>query len=229
MYQKRKELNRENNTLDKQIFAENQGVFTDMICYLRGSSLSAYDQERVRRDLTEMVLDAQERGDTLSDVIGGDYKAFCDEIIASLPHKSAGRRAAEYGGIVCLAAAVLGSIKILLSPSFLTWLPDFLTGRAAAPPYLLFSLGDALLCAAILTASVLVVEQIVRNAFDAEKDKDVKAVCTALGLAVGASLCLSLLWLGEIVLLRVPLPAACAAVAALYLLYRLLDAAGNRP
>ena len=42
-------------------------------------------------------------------------------------------------------------------------------------------------------------------------------------------LCLSLLWLGEIVLLRVPLPAACAAVAALYLLYRLLDAAGNRP
>ena len=43
MYQKRKELNRENNTLDKQIFAENQGVFTDMICYLRGSSLSAYD------------------------------------------------------------------------------------------------------------------------------------------------------------------------------------------
>ena len=143
MYQKRKELNRENNTLDKQIFAENQGVFTDMICYLRGSSLSAYDQERVRRDLTEMVLDAQERGDTLSDVIGGDYKAFCDEIIASLPHKSAGRRAAEYGGIVCLAAAVLGSIKILLSPSFLTWLPDFLTGRAAAPPYLAFSLGDA--------------------------------------------------------------------------------------
>ena len=190
MYQKRKELNRENNTLDKQIFAENQGVFTDMICYLRGSSLSAYDQERVRRDLTEMVLDAQERGDTLSDVIGGDYKAFCDEIIASLPHKSAGRRAAEYGGIVCLAAAVLGSIKILLSPSFLTWLPDFLTGRAAAPPYLAFSLGDALLCAAILTASVLVVEQIVRNAFDAEKDKGVKAVCTALGLAVGASLCL---------------------------------------
>ena len=86
-----------------------------------------------------------------------------------------------------------------------------------------------MLCAAILTASVLVVEQIVRNAFDAEKDKDVKAVCTALGLAVGASLCLSLLWLGEIVLLRVPLPAACAAVAALYLLYRLLDAAGNRP
>ena len=219
MYQKRKELNRENNTLDKQIFAENQGVFTDMICYLRGSSLSAYDQERVRRDLTEMVLDAQERGDTLSDVIGGDYKAFCDEIIASLPHKSAGRRAAEYGGIVCLAAAVLGSIKILLSPSFLTWLPDFLTGRAAAPPYLLFSLGDALLCAAILTASVLVVEQIVRNAFDAEKDKDVKAVCTALGLAVGASLCLSLLWLGEIVLLRVPLPAACAAVAALTLFF----------
>ena len=47
MHQKRKELNRENNALDKKICAENQGVFTDMICYLRGSSLSAYDQERV--------------------------------------------------------------------------------------------------------------------------------------------------------------------------------------
>ena len=176
-----------------------------------------------------MVLDAQERGDTLSDVIGGDYKAFYDEIIASLPHKSAGRRAAEYGGIVCLAAAVLGSIKILLSPSFLTWLPDFLTGRAAAPPYLLFSLGDALLCAAILTASVLVVEQIVRNAFDAEKDKDVKSCLYRSGAGSGCKPVPVAAVAGEIVLLRVPLPAACAAVAALYLLYRLLDAAGNRP
>lgn len=229
MHQKRKELNRENNALDKKICAENQGVFTDMICYLRGSSLSAYDQERVRRDLTEMVLDAQERGDALSDVIGGDYRAFCDEIIASLPHKSFGRRAAEYGGVVCLAAAVLGVIKILLSPSFLMWLKDFLTGRPAALPRLAFSLGDVLLCVAIVIASVLIVELIVRNTFDAEKDRGVKAACAVLVLAVGASLCLSLLWLGEVVLLRVPLLWACAAVVVLYLTYRLLDAMAGRP
>ena len=55
------------------------------------------------------------------------------------------------------------------------------------------------------------------------------AAAAVLVLAVGASLCLSLLWLGEVVLLRVPLLWACAAVVVLYLTYRLLDAMAGRP
>ena len=86
-----------------------------------------------------------------------------------------------------------------------------------------------LLCVAIVIASVLIVELIVRNTFDAEKDRGVKAACAVLVLVVGASLCLSLLWLGEVVLLRVPLLWACAAVVVLYLTYRLLDAMAGRP
>ena len=49
-------LNKENNILDSKIKEENQATFTDMICYLRSSNLSAYNIEVVRNDLTEMIL-----------------------------------------------------------------------------------------------------------------------------------------------------------------------------
>lgn len=63
MNRKTKELNRSNNALDQQISPENREAFTDMICYLRGAKISAYHQELVRYDLTEMVLSAQQRGE----------------------------------------------------------------------------------------------------------------------------------------------------------------------
>ena len=61
MNRKTKELNRSNNALDQQISPENREAFTDMICYLRGAKISAYHQELVRYDLTEML-----RGQNLS-------------------------------------------------------------------------------------------------------------------------------------------------------------------
>lgn len=64
MNSKTKKLNKQNNILDRQISKENQSIFTDMICYLRGSNISEYDIEVVRQDLTEMVLSAQKRGES---------------------------------------------------------------------------------------------------------------------------------------------------------------------
>ena len=63
MNKKARKLNKENNRLDELIKEENQEIFTNMICYLRGSDLSDYNIEVVRNDLTEMVLSAQERGE----------------------------------------------------------------------------------------------------------------------------------------------------------------------
>lgn len=64
MNSKTKKLNKQNNILDRQISKKNQSIFTDMICYLRGSNISEYDIEVVRQDLTEMVLSAQKRGES---------------------------------------------------------------------------------------------------------------------------------------------------------------------
>lgn len=44
-----------------------------MICYIRCADISDYNQELVRRDLIEMVLSAQKRGESLNNLIGGDF------------------------------------------------------------------------------------------------------------------------------------------------------------
>ena len=88
MNKKARKLNKENNRLDELIKEENQEIFTNMICYLRGSDLSDYNIEVVRNDLTEMVLSAQERGEGINQVVGNDYKEFCDSIIETFPGKT---------------------------------------------------------------------------------------------------------------------------------------------
>ncbi len=89
MSNKLEKLRKLNNNLDKKINKENQPMFTDVICYIRSGNISAFNQEMVRRDLSEMVLSAQNRGENITDVIGGDFKEFCDEVIANLPPKTA--------------------------------------------------------------------------------------------------------------------------------------------
>ena len=58
MIGKSKALLKQNNQREKELTKENNQVLTDMVVYLRGSDLSDYNQELVREDLIEMVLDA---------------------------------------------------------------------------------------------------------------------------------------------------------------------------
>ncbi|MFV0364855.1 MAG: hypothetical protein ACK5LL_17455 [Suipraeoptans sp.] len=88
MGNKLNELRRINNELDGEIYKENQPIFTDMICYIRSANISELSQEMVRRDLSEMVLSAQSRGEKIDDVIGGDFKEFCDDVISNLPSRT---------------------------------------------------------------------------------------------------------------------------------------------
>ena len=58
---------------------------TDVVVYLRGQDLSRLAQEEIRRDILEMVLAGEARGQTMQQVIGLDYRTFCDEIVAAVP------------------------------------------------------------------------------------------------------------------------------------------------
>lgn len=88
MSKRTKLLRKENNELEKQIKADNDQILTDMVVYIRSANISSYDQERVRRDLWQMLLDGERRGMTPEEVIGDDYKAFCDAVISEIPHLS---------------------------------------------------------------------------------------------------------------------------------------------
>ena len=52
-----KQLLEENNRREKELSPDNQKVLTDIVAYLRGSSTPILQQEQVRRDITEMLLE----------------------------------------------------------------------------------------------------------------------------------------------------------------------------
>ena len=105
------QLREENNRREKSLGAESNAVLTDIVVYLRTSRLGGYDQELVRRDIAQMLLEGEKRGQTAREVIGGDYKKFCDDIISEFPQQAVSVRALSALRTFFLCAAVLLTIK----------------------------------------------------------------------------------------------------------------------
>lgn len=125
-----KQLLEENNLREKQLSPENQKVLTDIVVYLRGSSSPTERQEQVRRDILDMLLEGEKRGQSAQEVIGEDYQTFCDQILAELPRRSAGQRTVYALSVVSLSGAVLMAIWLvfslltaLIQGGFTLWLP----------------------------------------------------------------------------------------------------------
>lgn len=60
-------------------------IFKKITAYIRTAPINAYQQESLRRDILQMLLDAEAHGQTAEAVIGADYRAFCDSVIAEVP------------------------------------------------------------------------------------------------------------------------------------------------
>ena len=82
MRKKTKLLLEENNQAEAALNEQGKKLLTDIVVYLRGSRITTWEQEQVRRDITQMLLDAQARGEQAEAVIGPDPKEFCDSILA---------------------------------------------------------------------------------------------------------------------------------------------------
>lgn len=113
MIGKSKALLKQNNQREKELTKENNQVLTDMVVYLRGSDLSDYNQELVRADLIEMVLDAQVRGDDIEKVFGENYQSICDEIIRAFPKRTTSQKVLSGIGNVLTCISVLTWILAL--------------------------------------------------------------------------------------------------------------------
>lgn len=113
MKKKCRELLKSNNKREKEIYKNNEKIYTDMIVYLRGSDMTEYNQELVREDLIQMIIDGQNRGDDIQKVIGENYKEVCDEIIETMPKKTTFEKVI---GIVEMSTSsiwILGMIYII--------------------------------------------------------------------------------------------------------------------
>lgn len=77
-------VNENISTSDNQetvLTKENQNIIRKMERYINTFPLETYDIEQIKRDLTGMALEAQERGESFISVLGKKPRAFCDDFI----------------------------------------------------------------------------------------------------------------------------------------------------
>ena len=89
MTQDEKALKKRNNRRDAQLCRANKEYMTKIICYLRDEDVPDRQVEDIRQDITDMLLDAQERGEKAETVLGEDYRTFCGEILESIRDREA--------------------------------------------------------------------------------------------------------------------------------------------
>lgn len=214
MNKKTKRLLENNNCREKALSQESQAVMTDLVVYLRGQNISMYHQEEVRWDIQEMVLEAENRGETIAQVIGEDYQTFCDEIVAALPPRTWKERVLDALETLMPAVAILAALWVGFS---------LLTAaiQGASLLRLSLSLGQGLTYAVILFAAWALVTYVCRTSFRRGNETREKVV---LGLAAAGVVVLVLLenlltWPA----VTVPLPGAALMVAVPLLLYFFLS------
>ena len=110
-----KSILKKNNSREEAISDENQEIYTNMVVYLRGSDLTEYNQEVVREDLIELILDGQERGDDIQKVMGSNYKEICDDIIDAMPKMSAKEKIIDLVGTSLNMLWILGAINLIIN------------------------------------------------------------------------------------------------------------------
>lgn len=101
MNKQTKQLMKENNDLSFHLKAADNKILTDMVVYIRGADISGYQQELVRRDITQMILDGEQRGDTMEDIIGSDYKIFCDNVLRGSTSHPCGKSCLLFRNVMC--------------------------------------------------------------------------------------------------------------------------------
>ena len=163
-----KELLKKNNSADKAVFHENQEIYTNMIVYLRGSDLAVYNQEVVRGDIIDLIIDGQQRGDDIQKVMGGRYKEICDEIVDAMPLKTKKDKAMEFIDMSLNVLWVLGLIAIIND------LITSLTSEATGFNFIL-TVGDIISLISIVVIANAIVWHITKTTFKKKKDKKIVA------------------------------------------------------
>lgn len=204
-------LRDENNELEKQLDDKTNDILTDIVVYIRSANISDIDQENVRRDITQMLIDARGRGESADDVIGGDYKAFCDAIIAEIPKMSTKKRVMTAIRDTLPALGVLIGIWAVFSV-----IEQIINGATwyVTP----VSVTDILGGAAMLILATLIVVYITKNSFNA---KPAALVCLIL-LITAVVLCAALL-LPSRIIFSPNIAADAALIIVIFAAHKIID------
>lgn len=203
-----KALLKENNELENKLGKEENDILTDIVVYIRGSKISEYDQEVVRRDITNMLIEGQERGQAVRDVIGDDYKAFCDAVIAEMPEMTAKERVLN---AVQIALMCFGIILLI-------WFVFSLVRGSFREVYI--TLGDIVSGVVIILSAIGIVMAITKDVFNDEKLSGWKLFLVYF--VISATCILPSIFIRTIVL-TVPSVAVLIIIALSFVGYKLID------
>lgn len=112
-------LRKENQVREKQLFAENRRIVEKSVTYLYQKKADDYAVECVRGDLIDMLLDGERRGMAGSQVIGGDYRGVCDEILRSVPKLTEDKRWRKNAGSYFVLLPLLGLFDMITKLFFI--------------------------------------------------------------------------------------------------------------
>ncbi|MBS5111583.1 MAG: hypothetical protein KHZ15_02720 [Coprobacillus cateniformis] len=212
-----------NNNLDEKISKENQPLFTDMICYIRSANISALSQEMVRRDLSEMIISAQNRGENINDVIGGDLKEFCDEVISNLSPKTVKEKWIDRLDIFCSCMPILGTISIVFSSDFREMINNMISNQPIN--YNIgVSVGMIISICVIMIAAIFIVDRITKNALKKESDSN-RSKRVIIGSVMGAILMILfiIIWkLGNQILFNINIFLVITVLVGFFIVHKML-------
>lgn len=214
MKTKAKLLREENNAREKVLNDEANKILTDIVVYIRAANISDYSQELIRRDITEMLIDGQERGMTAAEVIGDDYKLFCDEVIAEMPQLTPCKK------LLTSIRDVLPGVCILAA----IWLVFSEIGQLAKGGDLLhISLTASQMITAVgfVAIAVIIVSYITERVFD---EKPIRLILALAAVVLAAALAYIIIPDSTTAVLINPhIICVVAVIAALYTAYLVIE------
>lgn len=81
-------IRKQNNKSEEHLSLDNLKHYYLILGKLRTLSLNEYHQEQIRQDIIELIWQAQNRGDTVTSVIGSDIEQFVASISESVPRQT---------------------------------------------------------------------------------------------------------------------------------------------
>ena len=88
MRKETKALLQKNNQQETLLFPDFQSVLNNMVTYLRSTRLPYSIQEQARQQIIQLFLAEQEKGASPDEVIGMDFKEYCDTLLEQSPRNN---------------------------------------------------------------------------------------------------------------------------------------------
>ena len=205
-------LRNENNRFEEKLSKETNDVLTDIVVYIRCANISEFNQERVRRDIDEMLLEGERRGQSVDDIIGGDYKTFCDSVISEVPQLTAAQKTMTVVSYAVMAIGIMLAIWTVFAP---------IRGLTQGGVWYMVNIGtvDIIEGVAVIAASFYIVDYICKNSFKPKK------TLFFVGLAVIiVAFAAALVFIPKVTLLKMNIGVSVLVLAVLAAVYFALNA-----